>query len=51
MEACELVRLIVNKALVPPQPKKAGNPGYGQLKALRVLVYSRLKGVNNDTAQ
>jgi len=49
MEACELVRLIVNKALVPPQPKKAGNPGYGQLKALRVLVYSRLKGLNNDT--
>ena len=25
MEACELVRLIVNKALVPAQPKKPGN--------------------------
>jgi len=49
MEACELVRLVVNKALVPAQPRRRGNPGYGRLKALRVLVYSRLKGLTNDT--
>ena len=49
MEACELVRLIVNKAIVPKEPKRAGNPGYGQLKAVRVLVYARLKGLQNDT--
>jgi transposase len=49
MEACELVRLIVNKALIPAQPKKPGNPGYGQLRALRVLVYSKLKRLTNDT--
>ena len=50
MEACELVRLIVNKAIVPAEPKRAGNPGYGQLKALRILVYARLKGLQNDTS-
>jgi transposase len=49
MEACELVRLIVNKAIVPAQPKRAGNPGYGQLKAIRTLVYARIKGLQNDT--
>ena len=49
MEACEVVRLIVNIAVVQAQSKRRGNPGYGQLKAVRVLVYSRLKGLNNDT--
>ena len=49
MEACELVRLIVNKALVPVQTKRRGNPGYGQLRAARVLVYARLIGEDNDT--
>jgi transposase len=49
MEACELVRLIVNKTVVPAEPKRPGNPGYGRLKAIRVLVYSRLKGLQNDT--
>ena len=49
MEACELVRLIVNKTIVPAQPKRRGNPGYGQLKAIRILVYARLKGLQNDT--
>jgi transposase len=49
MEACEVVRLIVNKAVVPAEPKRRGNPGYGPLKAIRVLVYARLKGLENDT--
>jgi len=49
MEACELVRLIVNKAIVPAQPKRRGNPGYGQLRAIRVLVYARLTRQDNDT--
>ena len=49
MEACELVRLIVNKTVIPKEPKRAGNPGYGQLKAIRALVYARLKGLQNDT--
>ena len=49
MEACELVRLIVNKTVVPAEPKRPGNPGYGQLKAVRTLVYARLKGLQNDT--
>jgi len=49
MEACEVVRLFVNKVVVPAEPKRCGNPGYGRVKALRVLVYSRLKGLENDT--
>jgi len=49
MEACEVVRLFVNKAIVPAEPKRPGNPGYGRVKALRVLVYGRLKGLDNDT--
>ena len=49
MEACEIVRLLVNKAIVPAKPKRPGNPGYGPVKALRVLIYARLKGLDNDT--
>src|SRR5665647_2509562 len=49
MEACEVVRLFVNKAVVSAEPKRRGNPGYGRLRALRVLVYARLKGLDNDT--
>jgi hypothetical protein len=48
-EACELVRRIVNKIVVPTEPKRAGNPGYGYLRAIRILVYARLKGLQNDT--
>jgi hypothetical protein len=49
MEACEVVRLFVNKAIVSVEPKRRGNPGYGRLRALRILVYARLKGLENDT--
>jgi hypothetical protein len=49
MEACEVVRLFVNKAIVSAEPVRRGNPGYGRVQALRVLVYSRLKGLENDT--
>jgi hypothetical protein len=49
MEACEVVRLLVNKAIVSAEPKRRGNPGYGRVKALRVLVYARLKRLENDT--
>jgi hypothetical protein len=49
MEACEVVRFFVNKAIVPAEPTRRGNPGYGRAKALRVLVYARLKGLDNDT--
>jgi len=36
MDACEVVRLFVNKAIVPAEPKSRGNPGYGRAKTLRV---------------
>jgi transposase len=49
MEACEVVSLFVNKTIVSVEPKRRGNPGYGRLRALRVLVYARLKGLENDT--
>jgi IS5 family transposase len=49
MEACELVRLLLNKITVPEEPKRAGNPGYGIKTATRILIYARLKGLQNDT--
>ena len=49
MEAHEAVRLFVNKELVALGPKRRGNPGYPRLQAVRVLVYSVLKGLENDT--
>jgi len=49
MEACEVVRVFVNKAVVPKGPKRRGNPGYGCLRAVRLLVYSRQVGLGNDT--
>jgi hypothetical protein len=49
MEACDVVRLFVNKALFSKQPKRVGNPSYGPLKAVHVVVFARLKGLTNDT--
>src|SRR5665647_657252 len=49
MEACEVVRLFVNKAIVSGEPKRRGNPGYGRLRAIRILIHARLKGLENDT--
>ena len=49
MEASELTRLTLNKIIIPTAPKRAGNPGYGIKAAIRVLVYSKLKGLENDT--
>jgi len=49
MEACEVIRLFVNKAIISKQPKRVGNPGYGRLCAVRILVFARLKGLTNDT--
>lgn len=45
MEACEVVKLLVNKAIVPAESKIGGNLGYGRFNALRVLVYARLKKI------
>ena len=49
MEACEVVRLLVNKAIALSESKRRGNIGYGKVNALRVLIYARLKGLGNDT--
>ena len=49
MEACGVVRLFVNKAIVPAELKRRGTPGYSRVKALRILVYDRLKRLDNDT--
>jgi transposase len=49
MEAHEVVRVFVNKTVVPREPRRRGNPGYGSLKAVRLLVYSRQVGLGNDT--
>ena len=51
MEACELVRLIVNKTIVPAQPKRRGNHSLENIKAVRdmgavpvIAVNPRRKG-------
>lgn len=49
MDACDLVRLVVNKVVVPPTPGRRGNPGYPRLGAVRLLVYSKLVRLENDT--
>lgn len=49
METYEVVRLLVNKAIVPAEPKRAGNSRFERVKALRVLVYARLKRLENYT--
>jgi hypothetical protein len=49
MEACEVVRLFIKKAIVPAEPKRRGNHSYRKVKALRILVYPRLKGLGSDT--
>ena len=36
MEACEVVRLLVNKAIVPDEPKRRGNPGKTIIKVSRL---------------
>jgi hypothetical protein len=46
--ACEAFKLFVNKVIVSAEPKRLENPGYGRLRALRVLVYARLKGLENN---
>lgn len=48
MEAFEVVRVFVSKTVVPVEPRRRGNLGYGALRAVRVLVYSRLVGLEND---
>ncbi len=30
MDACEVVRLFVNKVVVPAERRRRGNPGYGR---------------------
>ena len=49
MEACEVFRLFVNKAVVVAEPKRLGKPGHRRLRALRLLTYARLKELENDT--
>ena len=49
MDTCEVVKLLVNKAIALSEPKRHGNIGYGKVNALRILVYARLKRLGNDT--
>jgi hypothetical protein len=49
MEACEVVMLFVNKTVVSAEPPRRGKPGYGRIRARRVLIHARLKGLENDT--
>ena len=48
MDAFELVRLFVNKTMVPRGPRRQGNPGYPRLHALRLLVYAKITRIETD---
>jgi len=49
MEAYGVVRLLASKAIAPAEFKRRGNPGYGRVKTLRILLYARLKKLDNNT--
>jgi hypothetical protein len=49
METCEVVKLLINKAIVPAKPKRPGTPGYKQAKLHKALTYTKLKNQNNNT--
>lgn len=40
-----IIRLIINKSIVPKQPNKRGRKGYGAVLIARLLVYSLLVGI------
>ncbi len=46
MEACEVVGLFVNKAVVSAEPNRRGNPGHSQLKSAQK---SRLRAFSSPT--
>lgn len=48
MEAFELVRVFVNKAVVSKGSRRRGNPGYPRLQAVRLLVYAKLGRIETD---
>jgi hypothetical protein len=50
MEACEVDRFFVNKAIVPTASKRHGNPGYGSVKAM-FLVKPMVHRLPVQTAQ
>lgn len=41
----EIIRLVINKSVLPKQPKKRGKKGYGVVLITRLLVYSLLVGI------
>jgi len=41
----EIIRLVINKSIVPKQPKRRGRKGYGIVLRVRLLVYSVLVGI------
>lgn len=47
LDASELVRLVVNKMVVP-EKREGGRKGYGRCPAVRLLVYAQLKGIHRD---
>jgi len=46
VEASNLIRLLINKEIVPPQ-KGRGRRGYGNVARIRTLIYRGLKGFND----
>ncbi len=47
--AQEIIRLVINKSVVPKQPKRRGRKGYGAVLIARLLVYSVLVGIFSNS--
>lgn len=45
----EIIRLVINKSIVPKQPNKRGRKGYGVVLITRLLVYSLLVGIFSNS--
>lgn len=45
----EIIRLVINKTIVPKQPKRRGRKGYGLVLIVRLLVYSVLVGIFSNS--
>ncbi|MFA7398426.1 MAG: hypothetical protein WC046_08080 [Candidatus Bathyarchaeia archaeon] len=49
MEACEVVKLLINKAIILTEHKRPEKPRYKQVKLHKALTYTKLKDQNNNT--
>ncbi|MFA5572026.1 MAG: hypothetical protein WDA42_02870 [Candidatus Bathyarchaeia archaeon] len=49
MEACEVVKLLIYKVVVPAKPKRSGNPWIQTSQTTQSVSIHYTKSLNNDT--